>query len=139
MKTLKKTALSLLLAVLWIACACAEAALPASLSDPDAYLAYRKGLAADAPYIPFAYENDPAENPAAMADAAVNPDAVFGFSPSPASTRLKDYADALDWTDPEAVSQARETRRAYHESMTELYRMIEDMLAEAGLTAEQAA
>ena len=100
-------------------------------SDPDAYLAYRMSQAADDGQAAFAYENDPAENPAAMKDIVANPAAVFGFSPSPDSTRLKEYADAIDWTDPQQVAQARETRRAYHESMAALYRMIEDMLGEA--------
>ena len=97
----------------------------------DAYLAYRLSLAPDVPYTPFAYENNPADNPKAMADILINPDAVFGFSPSPESTRLKEYADALDWTSPKAVAEARQQRKEYHESMKELYRMIEDLLAEA--------
>ena len=64
----------------------------------------------------------------AMADIVENPDAVYGFSPDPASTRLGKYADAIDWTDPDQVAAARAERVAYHESMSELYRMIEDML-----------
>ena len=104
---------------------------PTVFFDPDAYLEYRISLGPDQPAAVFAYVNNPADNPKAMADIVVNPDAVFGFSPSPDSARLKDYADALDWTDPEQVARARENRRAYHESMSELYRMIEDMLGEA--------
>ena len=78
----------------------------------------------------FTYEHDPRNNPDAMKDIVYNPDAVYGFSPSPNSTRLKDYVDALDWTDPEQVAEARALRQAYHDSMSELYRMIEDMLHE---------
>ena len=78
----------------------------------------------------FAYEHDPRENPNAMKDIVENPEAVYGFSPSPDSTRLKDYVDALDWTDPDQVAEARALRQAYHDSMSELYRMIEDMLHE---------
>lgn len=78
----------------------------------------------------FTYEHDPRDNPDAMKDIVYNPDAVYGFSPSPNSTRLKDYVDALDWTDPEQVAEARALRQAYHDSMSELYRMIEDMLHE---------
>lgn len=86
---------------------------------------------ADAPETaPFAYENDPRENPRAMADIVENPSAVYGFSPNPESTRLGKYADAIDWTDPEQVAAARAEREAYHESMSGLYRMIEDMLHE---------
>ncbi|MDO4866959.1 MAG: hypothetical protein Q4C10_10440 [Clostridia bacterium] len=76
----------------------------------------------------FAYEHDPRENPEAMKDIVVNPDAVYGFSPSPDSTRLKEFVDALDWTDPDQVAAARAQRQAYHDSISELYRMIEDML-----------
>lgn len=78
----------------------------------------------------FSYEHDPRDNPAAMRDIIVNPDAVYGFSPSSDSTRLGEYADALDWTDPDQVAEARAQRQAYHDSMSELYRMIEDMLLE---------
>ncbi|MBO7372670.1 MAG: hypothetical protein J6U19_00320 [Oscillospiraceae bacterium] len=77
----------------------------------------------------FAYIHDPRENPAAMADIIENPDAVYGFSPNPESTRLGTYAE-YDWTDPELVAKAREERKAYHESMESmtdiLYRMRDD-------------
>lgn len=76
----------------------------------------------------FTYEHDPRDNPNAMKDIVVNPDAVYGFSPSPDSTRLKEYVDAIDWTNPEQVAKARAQRQAYHDSISELYRMIEDML-----------
>ena len=79
---------------------------------------------------PFSYEHDPRDNPNAMKDIIVNPEAVYGFSPSPDSTRLKDYVDAIDWTNPEEVAEARAQRQAYHDSLSELYRMIEDMLHE---------
>jgi len=77
----------------------------------------------------FAYVHDPRENPEAMKDIVENPDAVFGFSPDPESTRLGNYA-AFDWTDPEFAAKAQADRRAYHdslESMVEiLYRMREE-------------
>ncbi len=76
----------------------------------------------------FVYENDPRENPRAMADIVENPAAVYGFSPNPESARLGAFADAIDWTDQTQVAEARAERLAYHESMSELYRMIEDML-----------
>ena len=78
----------------------------------------------------FAYENDPRDNPRAMEDIVENPDAVYGFSPDPDSTRLGAYADAIDWSDPEQVADARAQREEYHESMSELYGMIETMLGE---------
>ena len=75
------------------------------------------------------YEHDPAENPAAMRDIVVNPDAVYGFSPSAAEeSTLKEYADAIDWTDPEQVAEARQQRLEYHESLQELYDMIMEMV-----------
>jgi hypothetical protein len=77
----------------------------------------------------FSYLHDPRENAEAMADILENPDAVYGFSPDPASKRLGSYA-SYDWTDPELVAKAQENRRAYHdslESMTDiLYRMRDE-------------
>ena len=77
----------------------------------------------------FAYVHDPRENPEAMKDIVENPDAVFGFSPDPDSTRLGNYA-AFDWTDPEFAAKAQADRRAYHESLESmveiLYRMREE-------------
>ncbi len=85
---------------------------------------------------PFVYEHDPRENPNAMRDIVVNPDAVYGFSPSSAAeSTLKEYADAIDWTDPEQVAEAREKRQAYHDSMEELYAMTLSM-AEQDLDIE---
>ena len=75
------------------------------------------------------YEHDPAENPAAMRDIVVNPEAVYGFSPSAAEeSTLKEYADIIDWTDPEQVAEARQQRLEYHESLQELYDMIMEMV-----------
>ena len=77
----------------------------------------------------FVYDHDPRENPEAMADIVENPDAVYGYSPNPESTRLGTYAE-YDWSDPVFVAQAQEQRRAYHESMESmtdiLYRMREE-------------
>ena len=77
----------------------------------------------------FSYDHDPRENPGAMEDIIEDPDAVYGFSPDPASPRLGSFAE-YDWTDPQFVAQAREERRSYHESldsMTDiLYRMREE-------------
>ena len=58
----------------------------------SAYAAY--GSEADLPETEterqagFHYMHDPRENPAAMKDIIVNPDAVYGFSPAPDSARL---------------------------------------------------
>lgn len=77
----------------------------------------------------FHYEHDPMENPRAAKDIIVDPGAVYGYSPSPDSTRLKAFVDA-DWSDKDMVAKAKEERIAYHESLAELYRMIEDMLGQ---------
>ena len=79
---------------------------------------------------PFHYQHDPMENPNAAKDIVVNPEAVYGYSPSPNSVRLKQYVDYLDWTDPDAVAAGRREREEYHESFSILYRMIEDMLGQ---------
>ena len=79
----------------------------------------------------FHYTNDPRDNPNAMKDIIVNPDAVYGFSPDPDSLRLGEYADEIDWTDPEQVDEARQQRVEYLASMSELYRMVEEMLGQA--------
>ena len=136
MKQLYKTLFAILLLMIYgTGCAFSEASDDGdrveAISDPDAYLEYRLELAPDAPFAAFAYENDPGDHPYAMKDIVANPDAVFGFSPSPESTRLKEFVDALDWTSPQEVAMAREERRKYHESLSELYRMIEEMLGEA--------
>lgn len=79
----------------------------------------------------FRYEHDPMENPEAAKDIVVNPEAVYGYSPSPDSTRLKEYVDLLDWTNEEEVAAARKQRAGYFAENKKLYRMIEDMLGEA--------
>ncbi len=78
----------------------------------------------------FRYIHNPAENKKVLADAIVNPDAVYGFSPNPESKRLKEYVNALDWTDPVAVADAKKSREEYHKKNEELYRLIESLLAQ---------
>ena len=78
----------------------------------------------------FKYVHNPADNPKVLKDATVNPDAVYGFSPNPDSARLREYVDALDWTDPVAVAKAKKEREEYHAKNAELYDMIETMLAQ---------
>ena len=85
-----------------------------------------------------AYEHDPRLNPSAMKDIIVNPDAVYGFSPSPDGS-LSSYAE-FDWTDPDLVNgeNGRLARIAYHESINEMYILLDDMRAE-GLGTEEIA
>ncbi|MBQ3279059.1 MAG: hypothetical protein IJG94_07835 [Clostridia bacterium] len=79
----------------------------------------------------FHYEHDPRENPTAMRDIVVNPQAIYGFSPSTAEgSTLKDYANTIDWTNAEQVADARKLREAYHESMEELYSLTMAMMKE---------
>ena len=79
----------------------------------------------------FHYTHDPRDNPAAMKDIIVNPDAVYGFSPNPDSSRLGEYAEAIDWTNPEQVADARQQRAEYLGSFSELFGMVEEMLGAA--------
>lgn len=85
----------------------------------------------------FAYIHDPRENPSAMADVIENPDAVYGFSPNPESERLGPYAD-YDWTDPQLVADARQTRIEYHASFQTMYDMLFEM-RDAGSSIEDMA
>jgi len=83
------------------------------------------------------YIHDPAQNPNAMKDIVVNPDAVYGFSPDPESTRLGPYAE-YDWTDPVFVAEAQESRREYHKSMASMMDILYRMRDE-GATIEEMA
>ena len=85
----------------------------------------------------FGYVHDPRLNPEAMKDIIVNPDAVYGFSPDPASTRLGTYAQ-YDWTDPAFVAQAHEERLAYHQSLQSMNDILQSMKA-SGATEEEIA
>lgn len=81
----------------------------------------------------FKYEHNPMDNPKAARDIIENPDAVYGFSPNPESTRIGKYADKIDWTNPEQVAVARQTREAYHnvnESMLRLEVIQEWMIVQ---------
>ena len=70
--------------------------------------------------------HDPMANPKAVKDIIENPNAVYGYSPSPSSTRLKSFI-GYDWTDPAVVSHLRQQREEYHESIKELYSLITSM------------
>lgn len=85
----------------------------------------------------FSYVHDPLLSAEAMADIIVNPDAVYGFSPDPESTRLGVYAQ-YDWTDPVFVAQAKEERRAYHDSLQTMTDILDRMKAD-GATEEEIA
>lgn len=74
----------------------------------------------------FHYTHDPAQNPAAMEDIIVNPDAVYGFSPKPDSKRLSEYA-SYDWTDPALVAEAKKIREDYHASLYTMYDILHAM------------
>lgn len=77
----------------------------------------------------FSYRFDPTLNAEAMKDVIVDENAVYGFSPNPDSERLGTYAE-YDWSDPEVVEAGRQDRIAYHESISTMYAMLDDMLAE---------
>ncbi len=83
----------------------------------------------------FSYQHDPMENPKAAEDIIVNPNAVYGYSPSPDSTRLKEFID-YDWTDEAVVNNMRQKREEYHLSMSALYEMKKSMMADGKSTEE---
>ena len=76
----------------------------------------------------FRYRHDPRENPAAMADVVEDETAIYGFRPSESGS-LSVYADA-DWSDPAVVEAGRQERIAYHQSLEEMYILLEEMTAE---------
>ena len=76
------------------------------------------------------YVHDPMENPKAAQDIIVNREAVYGYSPSPLSTRLREFVDIIDWTNEEEVANARDKRLQYYETEEVLYQTIETMLDE---------
>ena len=122
MKTKQKwnhSAKTLLVLLLCIASILSIPALPASADDL---------LISGKPA--FRYEHDPRLNPKAMADIVVDPTAVYGFAPSPDGS-LSSYA-AFDWSDPELVNgeNGRLARIAYHESINEMYAMMNAMKIE---------
>ena len=80
--------------------------------------------------VAFKYEHNPMENPSAAVDIIVNPDAVYGYSPNPASTRLGNFADAIDWTSSADVAKARAIREAYHQRNSNLWEIFSEMEAQ---------
>lgn len=81
------------------------------------------------------YVHDPRINAKAMEDIVVNPNAIYGFSPDPNSTRLGEYA-SYDWSDPAVVESARQDRIAYLANFNSQYELWEQMLSEGKSTEE---
>ena len=84
----------------------------------------------------FRYIHDPRENKKAMEDIVVNPDAVYGFSPSETGS-LAPYAK-YDWTDPAVVEEMRQTRLEYLKSYDEMYDILVQM-TNGGASVEEIA
>ena len=72
------------------------------------------------------YKSNPMDNPKAARDIIENPNAVYGFSPNPESTRIGKYANKIDWTNPEQVAIARQTRKAYHDANESMLQNLYD-------------
>lgn len=83
------------------------------------------------------YVHDPRLNAKAMEDIVVNPNAIYGFSPAPDSTRLGEYA-SYDWSDPVVVEKARQDRIQYLASFDEQYELWNKMSKE-GKSVEEIA
>ncbi|MCR5346610.1 MAG: hypothetical protein K6E38_02440 [Fretibacterium sp.] len=77
--------------------------------------------------VDFKYKHNPMENPKAAADIIVNPNAVYGYSPNPESTRIGNFATAIDWTNSDDVAKARAIREAYHERNKNLWELFSSM------------
>ena len=75
----------------------------------------------------FQYVHDPMDFPDAAEDIIINPEAIYGFSPNPKSTRLGEFARNIDWTDPDEVARRRQKRKEYHDSLNEVYNIAEKM------------
>ena len=82
----------------------------------------------------FSYQHDPRLNNKAMEDIIIDPNAVYGFSPSPTGS-LSAYAE-YDWTDTEAVESYRQNRIEYLKSYSEMYDILDEMTAEGKSTEE---
>ena len=128
MEFMKKVLLYLALVLAVVVCMCACV----STNADSASATSATGKTAS-----FSYEHDPRLNPEAMKDIVENPDAVYGFSPDPVSTRLGSYAD-YDWTDPAFVSQAKVERTEYHDSFQSMTDIV-DKMSEEGASVEEIA
>lgn len=86
----------------------------------------------------FKYEHNPSNNPKVLMDAIENPNAVYGYSPNPASESIGAYADACDWTNPEEVAKATARREAYHQKNDSIDELVIKMQSE-GYSSEDIA
>ena len=99
-----KKFLSVLITVILVA----GAAVPAFAAGvPEEYLSAKD--------TGFCYEHSPLDNPAAASDIIANPDAVYGYSPAPGSSRLGAYA-LNDWSDGVWVNNQKRERMAAYKS-----------------------
>jgi hypothetical protein len=85
----------------------------------------------------FKYIHDPRDNPEAMKDIIEDPEAVYGFSPDPNSTRLGTYAE-YDWSDPEFVAGAKKNRQEYNRQMASMVDILYKM-RDGGASTEEIA
>ncbi|MCR5626546.1 MAG: hypothetical protein K6F99_04450 [Lachnospiraceae bacterium] len=86
-------------------------------------------------YTGFKYKNDPMQNADAAKDIVVDPKAVYGYSPRPDSTRLKDYV-SYDWSDPIVVWRGRQDRLKYLKKDAGMYSLLAERRLEGRSTEE---
>ncbi len=106
MKALKKTMAGILTGILLL-----MTAVPVSAADTVYYTATADQWLPQR-YTGFAYQHDPMLIEKAAKDIIADPNAIYGFSPDPASDRLGEFA-SYDWSDPLVVWKARQDRIEY--------------------------
>ncbi len=77
-------------------------------------------------YTGFSYEHNPLLIEKAAKDIVADPNAIYGFSPDPASDRLGEFA-SYDWSDPLVVWKARQDRLEYMQQDKILLNMYAEM------------
>jgi len=111
-------------------CSCASGATTVSSTSVESeQTSVQTPVPASSRITTFKYVHDTRENAEAMKDIIENPLAVYGFSPDPKSSRLGSYV-SYDWTDPAFVENAKQERKAYHESLNSMVAIMSTMAAD---------
>lgn len=129
MKMKKYSKVLFLVLLMMLLVGCGKTASDDTVELPKASEEDYKMLIEEQESTAFEFKFDPTLNEVAMKDVIADENAIYGFSPNPDSERLGSYAE-YDWSDSEVVESAKQDRIAYHESISTMYTMLKDMLAE---------